>query len=73
MNMVINTTHCKWYRTFFSDNATNILKHSWQILIAHDDTGTFRVKNDVRVQLGVSIGHNVCKSTTFSDLHCIFL
>ena len=49
MNMVGNTSNGKWNRAFFSDNATNILKHSLQILIAHNDTRTFCVENDVGV------------------------
>ena len=49
MNMVGHTTNCKWNRAFVTDNATDILEHTLQIFITHDDTCAFRMKNNVGV------------------------
>ncbi len=48
MNVITYATYRKRYRTFGTDNATYIFKHTIQIFIANDDASAFRVKNNVR-------------------------
>ena len=57
MDVVFDTTHGKWNCSLLTDDTSNILEHTLQILIAHYDTRAFRVENYVGVQLCVCVGH----------------
>ena len=49
MDVVSNAAYGNWNCPFFTNDATNILKHTFQILLTHNNARAFRVENNVGV------------------------
>ena len=45
--MIFHSTYGKWNCPFFTNNATNIFKHTIQIFDTHGNTCDFGMKNNV--------------------------